>query len=372
MKSQESIDVRQFQILVILFTIGTTVLITPAGLAEAIGQNAWIAPIIAIVPGLLLVLLYNAISRSCPGETFVELCETLLGAWLGKVMSSLFVIFSFIAAAMSLFDVGSFITTVIMPETPILFVNALFVILLSYALGSGFDTLARMVELFFPWVILLFLLMIIFISPQIDVKNVQPFMEFESNKLNKLVFAMLSVLSTAFMPLIVFLKVPVKGLRSSNSGQYAFMKAVIIGSIVSVIVVALTILVIGANVVSLQEFPVYHLARKISVGKLIERVEAVVAGIWLIAIFAKISVYYYSAISGLKYITGIKNQRLILLIMSILLLLVSIYIFPNSVFENKFNSSGWIVLVTVIGVVFPLILLLVSFLQGRLKKKDEN
>ncbi|URN96632.1 MAG: spore germination protein [Candidatus Pristimantibacillus lignocellulolyticus] len=369
MQRHAPIDVRQFQILVILFTVGTTVLIAPAGLAELLGQDAWLAPIIAIGPGLLLVLLYNTISSIYPEKTFIELCESLLGVWLGRTISIMFVIFSFLAAAMSLFDVGRFINTIIMPETPILFVNLLFVILLVYAIGSGFDTLARMMELFFPWFMLLFLLMVIFVVPQIDLKNVQPMMEFEAKNL---VLAVLSVLSISFMPLVVFLMFHKKGLQFPAIKQRAFLKAVLIGSIISVIIVALTILVIGANVVSLQEFPVYHLARKISIGNFLQRVEVVGAGIWMITIFAKISVYFYASVSGLINIAKLKNQRSILLPLSFLLLVVSTDIFPNSIFENDFNSSDWIVLVFVIGVIIPISLLLVAILKRQLIKSDSK
>ncbi|WP_159880986.1 GerAB/ArcD/ProY family transporter [Paenibacillus puerhi] len=367
MQQPVQIGIRQFQIVVILFTIGTTILITPAGLASEAKQDAWMAPLFAMVPGLLLVLLYSRIGRGDQGMTLVRLCEALLGTWLGKAWSIFFIFFSFLASAMVMFDVGRFITSIIMPETPLAFINALFVFLLIYATGVGFDALARMLELFFPWFVLLFLLMVIILSPQIDFRNAQPVLEAAPNKL---LSATLSVLSITFMPLVVFLMVYPSRLKDPESAKHAFFTAALIGNALSSVIIALTIFVLGANLTSLQEYPVYHLAKKISIGNFIERIEAVVAGLWLITSFAKMSLYFYAALSGFVDVAKLKSQRSVLVPMGVLLLVVSVDIFPDSAFEKKFNATDWIAFVLCVGVILPLILVATKYWRGRYGKQS--
>ncbi|PZM67341.1 spore gernimation protein [Paenibacillus dendritiformis] len=347
------INLRQFKIFAILFTVGTTILITPAGLAAEIGQDAWMAPIAAMAPGLLLVLLYNGITRAAPGMTIVEIGESLFGTWIGKGLALLFILFSFFGASLVLFDVGKFMITVLMPETPLLFVNALFALLLLYAIGSGFDTLARMTELLFPWFALLFLFMVALLLPQIDVRNVQPFLEAGPKEL---AHSVLVVLSLSYMPLAVFLMVQPVELTDARKAPRAFAWAVMVGGVLSSVVAALTILVLGANVTSLQEYPVYSLAQRISIGKFLERVEAIAAGLWLITTFVKMSLYFYAAVSGLVRLVRLPSYRAILLPMVALLVVVSVKVFPNSAAEHQFTATIWIIIVSAAGVAIPLLL----------------
>ncbi|TDL51817.1 spore gernimation protein [Paenibacillus dendritiformis] len=368
MVKRMKINLRQFKIFAILFTVGTTILITPAGLAAEIGQDAWMAPIAAMAPGLLLVLLYNGIHRAAPGMTIVEIGESLFGTWLGKGLALLFILFSFFGASLVLFDVGKFIITVLMPETPLLFVNALFALLLLYAIGSGFDTLARMTELLFPWFALLFLFMVVLLLPQIDVRNVQPLLEAGPKEL---AHSVLVVLSLSYMPLAVFLMVQPVELTNARKAPRAFAWAVMVGGVLSSVVAALTILVLGANVTSLQEYPVYSLAQRISIGKFLERVEAIAAGLWLITTFVKMSLYFYAAVSGLVRLARLPSYRAILLPMVALLVVVSVKVFPNSAAEHQFTATIWIIIVSAAGVAIPL-LLFIGLMIKRLYHKGKQ
>lgn len=365
MKKQEKIGLRQYKILILLFTVGTTVLITPSGLAVTLKQDAWVAPILAIGPGLLLVLLYNDLSRMSQGLSFVELCDSVLGKWLGKAISIPFIIFSFLASAMVLHDVGRFITTVIMPDTPAYFINFLFVLLLIYAIGGGFDTFARMVELMFPFFLILFIFTIVCVSPQIDFRNVQPILQ---SGADRFMSASLSLISIAFMPLVVFLMVQPEDLKSPGSGPRAFLSAALSGAVINVVIVGVTVLVLGSNIAAIHEFPVYYLAQKISVGKFLERMEAAAAAMWLITTFVKMAVYFYAALLGIMQIAKLSSKRPVLIPLSILLVVVSIDIFPNSAYENKFNSTDWILLVFWIGVLAPLLVWLVSYIRRTIIK----
>ena len=53
------IDVRQFTVLVIMFTLGSTILIVNLVVLHAAKQDAWIAACIGLLGGILLVLLYQ-------------------------------------------------------------------------------------------------------------------------------------------------------------------------------------------------------------------------------------------------------------------------------------------------------------------------
>ncbi len=71
----EIISARQFTIIVFLFSIGTTILIIPATMANAVKQDAWISAIIGVILSLLLVKLFISLGNRTPNLTFIEANE---------------------------------------------------------------------------------------------------------------------------------------------------------------------------------------------------------------------------------------------------------------------------------------------------------
>ncbi|MNO23158.1 Spore germination protein YndE [compost metagenome] len=346
-------------------------MITPAGLASLIKQDAWIAPLISLGPGLLLVLLYTLLNRLVPEKNYVELSRLALGKVLGTIASLLFILFSFLASSMVLYDVGKFMTSIIMPETPILFVNALFILLSVFAIRNGLDSLAMMVELLFPIFSFLFILMIAFTSPQMNFHNVLPFMEADAPLVLKAVahVSTIAFMPLAFMPLVTFLMIHPS---VSNYRPSALIKSVITGGLLSFIIVAATILVLGYSVTALQEYPVYHLAQKISIGRFLERIEVMVASMWLITTFVKMTIYFYSAVSGLSVLIKLSNEKAILLPLGFLMLIISVDVYPNAAFEEKFDTTAWVAFVFLVGVLMPLIFYLSLLFRNKWLKAPKN
>lgn len=369
MNKEGRVEYSQYFIMTVLFTVGTTILITPGSLATELHQNAWLAPLIAFIPGLIIVVLYNQISKLKPDQSIVEMMRSILGAWLGSFVSILFIVTAFLAAAMVLYDVSRFITTVFMPQTPPVFINTLFVLLLVYGLMNGFDTLARMVEILFPLFIILFILLIFSLLPQIEFKNIQPLFD---APVSKFAYSTLSLTSVVYMPLIFFLMIQPHELKGSNNSFKPFAAGVFVGSIVNMIIISLNILVVGANVSSIQEYPAYHLAQKIDIGGFVERVEAVVAIMWLITAFVKLLVYFYTAFIGITQVLNLKKKKLFITPLAFLLIVISIDIFPDSVYENQFNSSTWIVWISSVALGSATILISVNSIKNVRNKKRKN
>ncbi|RBW68535.1 GerAB/ArcD/ProY family transporter [Bacillus taeanensis] len=174
MIEKEKISTRQFMISVILFTIGTTILFVPTTVATEAKQDGWISAILFTGIGLLLVLFYNALGNIFPNMTLVELSIKLLGKWIGNMVAFIYVSFFLYSTAALLFYVGNFLTTQMLPGTPIQSIIILFTTILMMGVYYGIEVLARFAEFVIPFVLLLFLILVITISPQIEFQNMQP------------------------------------------------------------------------------------------------------------------------------------------------------------------------------------------------------
>ncbi|MCS7463933.1 GerAB/ArcD/ProY family transporter [Paenibacillus doosanensis] len=76
---QKGISAWQFYILTFGPTIGTSILVTPAGLAHSAREDAWMASLCGMLINMIMVVLYIAISRLYPGKTIFEILESALG-----------------------------------------------------------------------------------------------------------------------------------------------------------------------------------------------------------------------------------------------------------------------------------------------------
>lgn len=358
------IGVNQFTVLVIIFTIGSSVLVVPSGLASEAKQDAWIAAILGVGVGLLFVWLYYTLGNFYPHMTLIEYSEKILGTWLGKVVALLFLSYFFILAALLLREIGDFMTTQIMPETPIQAIHIIFLIIVIMGARLGLEVLTRAAEIFLPWVIMLFIFLVIFLFPQIEFTKVQPMLE---EGLKPVLRATFTFLGLPFLELVVFLMIfPYVNKRKQASK--AFLVGTCLGGGVIIIITVFSILVLGADFTARNIYPAYILAKKINVGDFLERLEAIVAGIWFITIFFKLTICFYATALGLAQTLKLKDYRPLLLPLGMLVIVFSLVASPNITYFQTFIATIWTPYSLTFGLFLPLLLLVV----GKLRHNNPN
>ncbi|MEG3068789.1 MAG: GerAB/ArcD/ProY family transporter [Syntrophaceticus schinkii] len=97
---QGKISKRQAIFLLANSILASMVLITPALMAKAAGQDAWIAVLIAGVFGLLFGMLVISVGLRHPEKNMVEYGIDLLGPWLGRAVAIIFALFFFTSMLM--------------------------------------------------------------------------------------------------------------------------------------------------------------------------------------------------------------------------------------------------------------------------------
>ncbi|HWO97707.1 MAG TPA: endospore germination permease [Bacillus sp. (in: firmicutes)] len=356
MFEKEKISAQQFGILVFLYTIGSTILLSPSGLASIAKQDGWLAAVLGIGIGIIFILIYSALANLFPDMTFVEYSEKILGKWMGKMVSLLFVLFSFIGAATVLFHMGNFLVTQIMPGTPIQVFNATLTLVVILGLSLGIEVFARTSETFLPWVVFLLSFLILSVVPQVDIKNIQPILE---DGIKPLMKASLSFTSVAALPCIVFSMI-IPHVKKRENVQKVFILSMALGGMVVVMITFLTISVLGTHLTAKSAFPSYILAKKINVGNFLTRIEVIVAILWFITIYYKILLYFYACILGTAQIFRLKSYRPIIVPFGILLFFCSLIVYPNIVYAAEWDSTTWVVYAFTFGFFIPLLLFIIA------------
>ena len=352
----EKINARQFTWLVSLYIIGSSILIIPSGLAAEAKQDAWIAAILSVSIGILLVFFYGVFIKKFPDKTIVEVTEEVVGKWIGKVVSFSFFSFVFLLAALVLRNIGDFFTTQILIETPLEVIFAIFILVVIMGAGLGIETIARACEIFFPWIFFLLFLLIVLLIPEMKFANIKPFFD---EGFKPIIRASIPFIGLPFLELIAFLMIH-PSVNQSKSVSNAFLKGTLLGGIVLFVVILSTILVLGSDFTSRNTYPTYILAKIISIGQIVERIEVIVAIVWMLSIYFKLVLLFYVSSLGLSQVLNIKDYRPLLFPLGLVMIVLSLISYPDIIYMQVFVTEIWTIYASSFGLVLPILMLLIA------------
>lgn len=362
---KEIISSRQFTIITFLYSIGTAILIIPSSITGAAKQDAWIAACIGVVLSLLAVKLFLTLANQTPSLNFVEANEKILGRFFGKITASCFLILTFLSAGELLYFIGIFMKTEVMPETPTLAFALMFSIIIMYAAYLGIETFARSAEIIFPAFVFIFIFFMVCITPQIHFENIQPLLEATKTSMLYSIARFMSIFS---FPLLVLLILYPAGVNVQPSAQKGLYFGTILGGIVLITLIVLSILVLGPENTSSRTFPSYALAQRISIGNFLQRIEIIMAFMWISSIYIRTFMYFYTTVVGLAQILKIKDHRPLILPMGLIVIGLSQIIHPDIVHSTNYNNEIWPIFSFIITILLPILLLIVAVIRNRKTK----
>ncbi|WP_152392804.1 GerAB/ArcD/ProY family transporter [Paenibacillus guangzhouensis] len=361
---EKGIGNRQLTILVILYTIGDSILVLPSIVASAAEQDAWISGILGVtIAPLLVVFLYDALRRCYPEMTLIAYSHQILGKWLGMIMSLLFLSYFFITSATYLREVGDFMTSQILHDTPILMVMILFLSVVLMAVRLGLEPMVRSAEVLFPVLIFMMFILILFLLPEIQLKKLKPIFD---GGLKPILEGSIPFIVLPFMePVAVLMILPFVSQKNAIR-KSLFIGQWIAGSVL-IIITFLSLLILGPESTSRNIYPSYILARKINIGDILIRLEAILAVIWFITIFIRFSLFLYVTALGLAQTLKINDYRPLVYPLGLNLIFFSLIMAPDTTYYNNLIANYWPFYALTFGFIFPLLLLTIA----KVRKKDD-
>lgn len=366
---KEIISSRQFTIVTFLYSIGTAILIIPSSITGAAKQDAWIAASIGVLLSLLVIKLFLTLANQTSSLNFIEANEKILGRFFGKITAICFLILTFLSAGELLYFIGIFMKTEVMPETPTLAFALLFSIIIMYAAYLGIETFARSAEILFPLFTFIFIFFVLSITPQITFENIQPLLEATKASMFYSIARFMSIFS---FPLIVLLMLYPTGVNVQQSAQKGLYIGAIFGGIVLVTLIVLSILVLGPENTASRTFPSYALAQRISIGNFLQRIEIIMAFMWITSIYIRTFMYFYTTVVGLAQILKIKDHRPLIIPMGIIVIGLSQIAHPDIVHSTNYNNEIWPIFSFIFTILLPILLLIVVVIRNRKSKAQNN
>ncbi|MCA1029457.1 endospore germination permease [Bacillus timonensis] len=364
---EEKISGLQYFAIVLCFTIGSSIILTPPFVTSHARQDAWVSAIISSFIGIGIVFIYVAINRLFPKKTSLEMVEFVLGKWGGKLFFLFLFGYSFLLSAMVLRNIGDFMATQVMPETPIQAIHIAFLAVVIFAVKQGIETISRTAEIFTPWIIGLLLILISFTLPELERENMLPVLE---NGWKPIAKGSLIVLSSPILEtwILLFLMTNVNKQKSAING---YLAGVFFGGLVIFVITFLSILVIGPDFTARNTYPAYILGKKISIGEFLERIEVIVAIIWMLTIFFKVTLCFYVSVIAFARIFEFKDYRPYTLPLGMIMIVLSIIVFPHLSYFIELGSVTWVPFSITSGLVIPLFLLAFGLIKKKMMRSKQ-
>lgn len=365
----ERAKISPFQLfcLVFLFELGSAVIV---GLGLEAKQDAWIAILIGLATGVILLYIYSSLYRYHPNSLLTTYPKQLLGKSIGSIIGFLYIIYFIYIGSRVLRDIATLLQITWLQRTPILVISILIIIVAAYTVFHGVEVLARTgeIHLFIYGLSIVIAVIFILFSDILHFNKLLPVGE-NWGLILKTAFPMITTFP--FGEVIAFTMI-FPYLNNQKIGvKYGFLAMIFAGLIIS-LSIAINITALGVNMVGRSPFPLLTTMGKVSLHFFVQRLDILACIILVMGGFFKITIFLYTATIGSADLFKINHKKLALPIGTILLLL-SIMIASNT--SEHFQEGLKIVPTYVhipMQIIIPILLLAITLLKKRLSVKKTH
>lgn len=355
------ISKQQLTFLLVAFLLGDFALFNPA---KGAGQDALIVFLIGWIGGFLLLGVYVFISTLNPGKTFIDILKDCFGKWVGSIVGLLYIWYFIHISSLVLRSSGEYMVTVNYPETPLLFVVTVYMIMLGYAVKKGLEVIGRASEIFVPTLIVLVLTTTSLLIGEFNFKNLIPIFNKDLGFYLKEGY---SVLTFPFGEAVVFLMI-FPSLNSKNKLLKTTYTALFIVGVVMSIIILRDLLVLGPDMLRRNIFPPHSSASLIP-GL---AVEPFISVNLLITTGGQIVLCMYAATVGITQILNLDDYKPLVHPIVIMVITTSIWIYDDVTKMFQIAKEIYPFYSIPFQFVIPLIILAISLFKKRAKIKEKQ
>ncbi|AFV03360.1 putative membrane protein [Dehalobacter sp. UNSWDHB] len=338
----------------------SALLLVPGLTAEKAKQSAWIAVGLASLPGFFCLWIVWKLGKRFPNNTLPEYAEIILGKALGKVVGGAYILFFLLVNILSVCEFSKFLTVCFMPQTPAMVFNVILVLIGAYAASRGIEVIARAAQFVFPLFVISLLILFVSVLPVVKLGRLLPFLE---GGIEPVIWGSVPsiIVYGEVIILAVLLSMVNKPEEVKRKGAFALLAAAIFLSAGMMF----TLMIFGPNLSGELLFPFWFLSKSIEFSSYLQRVEGIIALLWMVGIIIKIAVLYYLVCFATAKTLGLKSYNPVVYPMALVYIPAATFLFRNTAEFRHFLELYWPYLGFIFELVLPLILLLVAVIRKK-------
>jgi spore germination protein KB len=361
----ERISKFQLLALIIFHQIGSTTLFARGIEAK---QDAWIAIIIGMIMGLMILWVYTEIQLSYPDKNLPEILMTVLGKWIASPLILLYALSFFFTSIFNLREFTELFSITVLPKTPVTVLIIIVMLTAIYAVSAGIEVVARSAEAALPF-FLFFLILIYaltFFSGNADLSRIKPVLENGWSPVLHSAFPDILVFPFGEMSLFLMYW---KYVNSNSDIRKVSFLSVGISGVFLIVSVIIMISVLGVRMTSGLWVPLFEVIKLINVGDFITNLDTIGVVFLLLGGFFKMTLFFFGGVLAIQSLFKFKNPIWLILLSAIFVSSTSILYFPNLIFHrwvglkvhSPYND-------TIYYLIIPILILLIIWVKTKLQK----
>ncbi|MDR7870538.1 MAG: endospore germination permease [Tissierellaceae bacterium] len=359
---KETITTKQGIFMVVIFTIGTSLVLSGITTAK---QDVWISVLFALFAILPIIYAYSKILSFFPGKNLYEILDISLGKIIGRIISFSYIMYFLFLGSLSIRSVTEFIQVVSLRFTPQYFSGLWIILLGAYMVKSGIEVLGRWSNFVCVFILALILILSISAFSQLDYNNILPVL---NEGWNPVINNAISIFSYPLGEVVVFLTF-FNSLRDHKKSFNIFFISLVIVSFLILLVTIRSILILGFPLIDNTYFPTYYANTIVSIGNFIESLAVFSSIVLLLAGFAKFTVCLFAVCIGLKFMFNTTKYSTFSLPVGLFALIISQILF-NSTMEMIEYVNLYPYHALPFQLILPLIILFFSWRKSRSSKSS--
>ena len=338
----------------------------PRDMALIGGAGGWILILLAGAFSLIGFYFIYSLIQKYPAQNIIQISHQLTGSIIGTVLGIIIFAFFLVLTSLMVRQFAESFILAILPRTPISVIMLLFLALLVYAVLLGIETLSRVAWFFGPYLLIALLTILLCSLPHGSLLNLTPLLGPGPWPLIKN-----SVIHCSIFAEILLLGLIAPLIRQQDKIFRIGVASMVIATATNLVVTITVIAIFNYQAASRIIFPIFQLARLITYGKFIQRVEAIFVFLWFFTAGIQLGGLFYGAVISFAETFRIKEYRPLVLPIAVIVFCIGILpsSMTNTVVLNDFILSNYYW-----GIAFgvPCLLWLISIIFKKGRRRNES
>jgi spore germination protein KB len=358
--SKGKISARQTVILLILLTMSPAIRLFPQATARFAGKAGWLAPIVAVIPMIILILLLNSAFKNKSEANLSDLYFDILGNIAGRIVLFFYIVWILVLLALYTRYYSERILSSIQPGASNCFLIITMLFLVFMATKKGIVTIARSGEIFIIIFMLVLTLSMTFSLPEIKYRNIM-----NVSYLDAWPVAKASVDIFAVWGYFLFLFFFADKINDKENIKKFGLQGLLFLFIITLLGLIMVIGSLGSRLASHVSLPYFMVVKNISILETVDHIEPVVLALWVISDFMIISVFTVIAVSLIKSFFGLSHDRHLVSPIVLFTGIGAMYFFENRFELEAFSSKIAVPTNILLEFIIPIIIIVI----GKIRKK---
>jgi len=356
--SKDKISIRQAIIFLLLALGAPSLRVIPNYVARDAGKAGWVSAIIAVIPGLLLVLVLARLFKKNEGSLY-DIYEKIFGKVINKIITVIYIGWSLYLTGLYLRMFGERFLNTILFESNIVILMAFMLAFVYFIINQKIDVIGRMSEVLICFFSAIVAIVFITTLSQIEIKNIWPVTYYDFLPVLNGSLPIISL--SCYITGVMFL-----GDKISNKKQLKKLGiiAMIAWSIFSIVLILSTTGLFGYRLNGQLLFPYFATLKNIRILDAIERVESLFISVWVASDAVIIALFSLVTLNLVRRIFNKASHKKFSVWVLIASFIIAINFAPNAYQAEEIAK----IYVEPINIILYAVIPLIALVVGRIRK----